>query len=84
MSTVGFPAAGGYTPSLEDAEIRVTGRGARPVPAPVTAEELLEGDYDSRLVRLEGQVLNRKFDELLKQAKENPEFGKKSRDIDLD
>ena len=27
-----------------------------------------------------GQVLNRKFDELLKQAKENPEFGKKPRE----
>jgi len=31
----------------------------------------------------QGQVLNRKFDELLKQAKENPDFGKKTRDIDL-
>jgi hypothetical protein len=31
----------------------------------------------------QGQVLNRKFDELLKQAKENPNFGKKPRDIDL-
>jgi hypothetical protein len=31
-----------------------------------------------------GQVLNRKFDELFKQAKENPEFGKKVRDIDID
>jgi hypothetical protein len=32
----------------------------------------------------QGNVLNRKFDELLKQAKENPEFGKKPRDFDLD
>lgn len=32
----------------------------------------------------QGSVLNRKFDELLKQAKENPEFGKKPRDFDLD
>jgi hypothetical protein len=31
-----------------------------------------------------GQLLNRKFDELFKQAKENPEFGKKPRDIDMD
>jgi hypothetical protein len=31
----------------------------------------------------QGNVLNRKFDELLKQAKENPDFGKKTRDIDL-
>ena len=32
----------------------------------------------------QGQVLNRKFDELLKLAKENPEFGKKPRDFDFD
>jgi hypothetical protein len=32
----------------------------------------------------QGQLLNRKFDELLKQAKENPEFGKRPRDIDFD
>ena len=32
----------------------------------------------------QGQVLNRKFDELLKQAKADPEFGKKPRDFDLD
>jgi hypothetical protein len=32
----------------------------------------------------QGQLLNRKFDELLKQAKANPEFGKKPRDMDLD
>ncbi len=32
----------------------------------------------------QGQVLNRKFDELFKKAKENPEFGKKPRDMDLD
>src|SRR5437588_12822068 len=32
----------------------------------------------------QAQVLNRKFDELLKQANENPNFGKKPRDIDLD
>ena len=32
----------------------------------------------------QGQVLNRKFDELLKQAKANPDFGKKPREFDLD
>ncbi len=32
----------------------------------------------------QGQLLNRKFDELLKQAKENPEFGRKPREFDLD
>jgi hypothetical protein len=32
----------------------------------------------------QGQLLNRKFDELFKKAKENPDFGKKPRDMDLD
>src|SRR5690242_17434154 len=32
----------------------------------------------------QGELLNRKFDELFKQAKENPDFGKKVRDIDID
>ena len=32
----------------------------------------------------QGSVLNRKFDELLKQAKSDPDFGKKPRDFDLD
>jgi hypothetical protein len=32
----------------------------------------------------QGQVLNRKFDELFKKAKEDPDFGKKPRDIDFD
>lgn len=31
----------------------------------------------------QSQVLNRKFDELFKQAKDDPLFGKKPRDIDL-
>lgn len=34
--------------------------------------------------KTQGALLNRKFDELLKQAKSDPEFGKKPRDIDLD
>ena len=32
----------------------------------------------------QSEVLNRKFDELFQRAKEDPEFGKKNRDIDLD
>ena len=32
----------------------------------------------------QGQVLNARFDELLKQAKADPEFGKKPREFDLD
>jgi hypothetical protein len=31
----------------------------------------------------QSDVLNRKFDELFRQAKDDPEFGKRNRDIDL-
>jgi hypothetical protein len=34
--------------------------------------------------KLHGKVLERKFDELLKQAKENPDYTPPKRDIDLD
>jgi hypothetical protein len=36
------------------------------------------------LEKSHGQVLSRKFDELLKQAKENPDLTPPKRDIDLD
>ena len=34
--------------------------------------------------KMHGQVLSKKFDELLKQAKENPDAARPLRDIDLD
>jgi hypothetical protein len=34
--------------------------------------------------RMHGRVLEKKFDELLKQAKENPDVAPRKRDIDLD
>ena len=34
--------------------------------------------------KLHGKVLERKFDELLKEAKENPDYTPPKRDIDLD
>jgi hypothetical protein len=34
--------------------------------------------------KMHGQVLSKKFDELLKQAKENPDLTPPKRDIDLD
>ena len=81
-----------------DAEIRAVIAHAEPVKKPVIEdlaaevaklkgapgrrEEAFQKSFAAE--KNQGQVLNRKFDELLKQAKENPEFGKKPRDIDLD
>jgi hypothetical protein len=50
--------------------------------APRRREEAFQKSFAAE--KNQGQVLNRKFDELLKQAKENPDFGKKPRDIDFD
>src|SRR5580698_8517040 len=73
-----------------DAEIRAVISHAEPVKKPVIEDLAAEvaklkgapGRREDAFQRSfaaeknQGQVLNRKFDELLKQAKENPEFGK--------
>jgi hypothetical protein len=60
---------------LAAAVAKLKGEGAR-------REEVFRKSFDAE--KNQGKVLNRKFDELLKQAKENPEFGKKPREFDLD
>ena len=81
-----------------DAEIRAVISHAEPVKKPVIedlaaevaklkgAPERREDAFQKSFAahKSQGQVLNRKFDELLKMAKEDPEFGKKPRDIDFD
>ena len=49
---------------------------------PGRREEVFRKSFEAE--KSMGKVLNRKFDELLKQAKENPETGKPIRDFDLD
>src|SRR5580698_284963 len=80
-----------------DAEVRAVISHAEPVKKPVIEDlaaevQKLKGAPGRReeafqksfaAEKNQGQLLNRKFDELLKQAKENPDFGKKPRDIDL-
>jgi len=45
-------------------------------------EEVFQRSVETE--RKSKDVLNRKFDELFKQAKDDPNFGKKPRNIDLD
>ena len=45
-------------------------------------EEMFRKSFEAE--KSMGKVLNRKFDELLKQAKENPDAARPLRDIDLD
>jgi signal transduction histidine kinase/CheY-like chemotaxis protein len=56
---VGFPIIGEFTPTLTQAIYKTSG-ALQPTPAAVvTADQVLRGDYDAELVRLEGQLIGR-------------------------
>ena len=65
-------------PAIEDlasAVARLKGEEAR-------RDEVFRKSVEAE--RMHGQVLQKKFDELFKQAKENPDMPQPKRDIDLD
>ncbi|MGA3023689.1 MAG: ATP-binding protein [Bryobacteraceae bacterium] len=53
VDVVGFPMKGPFSPEMRDAVLRKIGGGPQPAPAPVTADEAREGNYDSQLVRID-------------------------------
>jgi PAS domain S-box-containing protein len=55
VDVVGFPHLSNFRPVLEDATFRLIGNG----PVPVTAKQLLEGDYDSELVSIKADLLEK-------------------------
>ncbi len=62
IDVVGFPAIGSYTPTLGGAILRRLEPGPEILPVRVTAEQALSADFaqenfDARLVRLEGRLL---------------------------
>ena len=59
VSAVGFARAGEFSPVLEDAVLRPSGRGPAPVPIDATPSELLQGHHDAGLVRIRGRVIER-------------------------
>jgi PAS domain S-box-containing protein len=59
VQLIGFPVKGEYTPMLQDAAWERVGEGSPPAPVLVTPDEALGGLHDSRLVQLEGTLLNR-------------------------
>jgi PAS domain S-box-containing protein len=59
VEVVGFPDKGEYTPMLQDASWRKTGSGPEPMPVPVRLDEALSGLQDSRLVSIDGRLLDR-------------------------
>lgn len=58
VEVVGFPGRGEYTPMLQAAVWRKIGSGPEPVPSPVRPDEALGGLQDSRLVAIEGRLLD--------------------------
>ena len=59
VDVVGFPAIGQYKPTLTDAIFRLAGSGQPVIPAAVAGEQAFRGDYDARLVRIQGQLIGR-------------------------
>lgn len=58
VEAVGFEAMGRYSPVLEDAIYRKTGRTLPPPPLPITEEEAINGDHDADLIEMDGQLLD--------------------------
>ncbi len=57
VEVLGFPAAGNYSPVLQDAVFRKLSTGQLPAPVSITAEKALTGNYDSNLVEVEARLL---------------------------
>ena len=57
LDVVGYPAAGDFSPMLQDAVYRKIGSGTAPPPLAATAAQALSGIYDSELIQIRGRVL---------------------------
>ncbi len=58
VDVIGFPATGEYTPTLEHAVFRAAGKGRPVAVIPITAAQAVSGNYDARLVRIQGQLIS--------------------------
>ncbi len=59
VDVAGFPATAETTPTLLGAIYRATGDGRPVTPRAVTAAQALTGDFDGRLITIEGQLIGR-------------------------
>ncbi|MBZ5595175.1 MAG: hypothetical protein LAP39_23260 [Acidobacteriia bacterium] len=65
VEALGFPALGSFAPVLQDAVFRRIGHGAPAAPLHVSVGDVLkEGDYDTNLIEIDGNLLSRTRDEL--------------------
>jgi PAS domain S-box-containing protein len=61
VELLGFPQKGEYTPILEDAVWRKIGSDPEPEPALIRPNNALNGSHDSRLVAIDGRLLDHTF-----------------------
>ncbi len=59
VDVIGFPSVFELRPMLDDATFHVSSSGLAPSPKRVTAEQILEGDYDGSLVRVAARLVER-------------------------
>jgi len=57
LDVVGFPRSSDYVLAVEDTVCRRLSTGEPPAPTRVSATQILDGDYDSLLVSLDGRLL---------------------------
>lgn len=53
VDVVGFPVKGPFSPDMRDAILKKLSEGPAPTPLSITADEVLEGNYDAELVRMD-------------------------------
>jgi signal transduction histidine kinase/CheY-like chemotaxis protein len=59
VDVVGFTRSGDYSAIVEDALVRRAGRGSRPRPTGISAEQALTGNFDGELVRMRARLVDR-------------------------
>lgn len=58
VEVLGYAKPGDYSPILEEAVVRKTGQGEPIVAPPSTSEQALEGQFNNRLIQVDGRLLN--------------------------
>jgi len=59
VDAVGFARLADFRPVLEDATVRLVGRGRAPQPSFLTAAQIMEGGYDSALVMIDARLIEK-------------------------
>ncbi|HEX4170394.1 MAG TPA: ATP-binding protein [Bryobacteraceae bacterium] len=61
VEALGFSGVSEGRTRLEDASYRVLGAGPLLTPRPITAQQIASADYDSELISVEGEIVDRSF-----------------------